>query len=93
MSGKDATGRIFDDGDLCGIEVIKMRPFVFFGFLHDYTAQEQDGYDIRDRHQAVQNIGQVPDQIRFNDRTDEDCAGAAECDRSTDTDDIRGADR
>ena len=41
---------------------------VFFGLACDDSGKEQDRDDVRNRHQAVKDVSDVPDELKFRQR-------------------------
>ena len=45
---------------------------VLLGQLDDHGAEQQDADEVRDRHEAVEGVGDVPHQLEVGDRAGDD---------------------
>ena len=59
----DAPARIFDDRNFRLVQIVDMLSGVFFGFACDDSGKEQDRDDVGNRHKAVKDVSDVPDEL------------------------------
>ena len=50
---------------------LKLLGEVIFGQLDNHTAQTQQGNEVGDRHEAIEGIGNVPNQAQFHGSANE----------------------